>query len=112
MNCPRCRSTAFFEDFGNGEWILSCSICGHHASQQIEAFHNGVPIFANNSHNPLGVVITIKGSHPYYTKEQRDKYIELRNSKGFTYFDGVHWVYEDHKTKKTMPISAQEFLQV
>jgi transcription elongation factor Elf1 len=110
MNCPRCSSLAFYEEYLSDsgevkEWMISCSICGFHSSQFIESFHNGVPIYGSRINTPLGVVVTVKGNIPYYTKEQKERHLVNDKARGYTFFDGVNWAY----TKKEVysPVSVR-----
>lgn len=109
MNCPRCNSLAFYQDFENGEWVISCSICGFHSSQYIESHHGELPIFRSSSNTPLGVVVTIKGNIPYYTKEQKENLLKDSKSRGYTFFNGTNWVYTKKEVLSPMPVSDLEF---
>lgn len=107
MNCTRCNSPAYFEEFQSGEFIISCSICGFHSSQQIEAYHKGIPIYSANTNSPLGVVMTTKGNIPYYSIKKRDDLLKEKIARGHTYFDGNKWIYAE-KEKEPVALSTKE----
>lgn len=87
---------------------MNCNVCGYHSSQFIEAWHGETPIFSPRTQSPLGVVVTTKGNIPYYTKEQKEKHLKDAKSKGFTFFDGVKWVYTKKEVLNPIPVHVLE----
>ena len=91
MNCPRCNSIAYDENLGNGEFSITCELCGYYKSNSIIEFVFGIPKYKEVELNPQGLIFSKKENIQYFSKTQLKAHLELENVLGYSYLKNGKW---------------------